>query len=100
MQYITHDQVQLIKEISGWGGTITALWRVVISTRNKLHDIVTDNNNRVRDDLVRHMDAKFVEHENSAFKRLDDQDRRLTELETKINEIVEIVAVLKPGMRP
>jgi hypothetical protein len=97
MQYITHDQIQFIKELSGWGGTITALWRVAVSTRKKLNQIMTDNVNRIRDDVVRHMDAKFVEHENSAFKRLDDQDERLRVLESRINEIV---AVLKPGMKP
>ena len=97
MQYITHDQIQLVKEVSGWAGTIAALWRAVISARDKLHAIMTENVNRVRDDLVVHIDEKFVEHENSAFRRLDEQDARLKELEAQISWIVD---VLKPGMKP
>ena len=39
-----------------------------------------------------HVDAKFEQHENSAFKRLDDQDARLKALEKQIGDLAYTLA--------
>jgi hypothetical protein len=77
-------------------GTVASLWailqRAITASRNKLHEIMTDNANRVRDEVVLHIDSRFKEHETSAFKRLDDQDARLRALEKQIGDLADVLA--------
>jgi Heat shock factor binding protein 1 len=101
LQWITPTQIGALKD---WvvaptvGAVVWALiQRGLTSSRNKLHTIMTENANRTRDDLMNHIDAKFQQHENSAFARLDEQDRRLKDLEKQIGDLA---AVLKAGWKP
>ena len=93
---ITSGQISTVKQVLSAIGTVASLWaimqRAITASRNKLHEIMTENANRTRDEIVMHVDAKFEQHENSAFKRLDDQDARLKSLEKQIGDLADVLA--------
>ena len=97
---ITSDQISAFKEIISAVGTVASLWaiihRAITASREKLNAIMTENANRTRNDIIEHVDAKFKEHEGSAFKRLDDQDARLKALEKQIGDLADVLTSRKP----
>ena len=104
---ITSDQISAFKEIISAIGTVASLWalihRAITASREKLNAIMTDNANRTRDEIVSHVDAKFKEHEGSAFSRLDTQDTQVARLsaqqvimQKQLDEIVKTLNSFKP----
>jgi len=93
---ITSVQIAAFKEVLSAIGTVASLWallhRAITASREKLNAIMTDNANRTRDDIIEHVDARFKEHEGSAFKRLDSQDERLEALEKQIGDLADTLA--------
>jgi hypothetical protein len=50
------------------------IWLVktwINTLRIRLNEIITDNVNRIRGDLMNHVDDKFKQHEIDAFKKID-----------------------------
>jgi hypothetical protein len=107
LQYVTQDQIALVKDIGSIVGTASILYglirRAITTSRHKLNSIITENTNRVRDELTLHIDASFKLHETNAFARLAAQDDRIVELERHIadldRQIRELVAVLRQGVK-
>lgn len=104
---ITSGQIAAFKELISAIGTVASLWaitqRAITASRNKLHAIMTDNANRTRDELAAHIDAKFKEHEDSAFSRLDTQDTQVARLsaqqaamQKQLDQIVKTLNGFKP----
>jgi len=51
--------------LAGW---IAKSW--ISSAKTALHAIITENTNRIREEILEHIDRKFEDHEHAAFQRL------------------------------
>jgi len=70
---LTADQLRVIRDFAEPIVLSVLVWLVkswIKSLRERLNEIVTANVNRVKEELVLHIDLKFKEHENSAFERI------------------------------
>jgi hypothetical protein len=52
--------------------------RAKLAVFKSLNEMITDNSNRIRDELLVIMDKKFEEHEQNAFCRLDEINKNVS----------------------
>lgn len=95
---ISAEQLRLIRDWVEPSAVPVIIWlyrRSVKAMDRALNKMVTDNANRNRDEVLAHIDNKFVEHEASAFARIEALDRSHTALANGVDELKAAVENLK-----
>lgn len=106
MQWITPQQLAFIKDYVAVPSVGAILWallkRAIVSSRNALHAIMTENANRTRDELMQHIDDRFAKHEaieNAEIAKAvlvsDENKRRLGEIERTLTDIIATLRGMK-----
>ena len=74
---ITYEQVPTIVEAVGVPVVTWLVKRMVKSLKEGLNEIITENVNRIRDELQQHIETKFQEHEDNAFSRITNLENQV-----------------------
>lgn len=95
---ISAEQLRLVRDWVEPSVVPFIIWlyrRSVKAMDRTLNKMVTDNANRNRDEVLAHIDNKFVEHEASAFARIEALDKSHTALAKCVDELRVSVEDLK-----
>lgn len=91
---ISAEQLRLIRDWAEPSVVPFIIWlyrRSVKAMDRTLNKMITDNANRNRDEILAYIDKKFVEHEDSAFARIEALDAGHTALTRSVDELRALV---------
>lgn len=87
---ISAEQLKDIKnwvEIVVWPSLPFIGHRLMLVMKTRLNEVMTDNVNRIKDELISHIDRKFDVHEKDVSLRMGKIDNRMDVMDVRFNEM-------------